>query len=366
MEESLILIGASVRAAAFSALRAGYRPWCADLFGDVDLRRRCPVETIPPSRYPEGVLDLLERAPQAPVVYTGALENAPALLAALQERHELWGNGAEVVSRVRRPEYVETLFRRAGLAVPATAPGSTGRWLIKPRAGAAGVGIRFWDGQGVKSSRHYLQEFIEGESGAALYVGSQLLGATRQLIGAEWLHAGPFRYCGSVGPWELSASARATLGEVGRVLASAGLRGLYGVDFVLRDDVPFPIEVNPRYTASVEVLEYATGVAALALHCDAFRPDPQRERGCVQPLAHAAGSFGTPGVAKGIYFAPWSFPFPDDGPWLDQLDDRPAFADIPAPGLRLDRGHPVLTLFAPSVERLRERAATLDRLFAAV
>ena len=38
MSQRLILIGASVRAAAFSARAAGYEPWCADLFGDVDLQ----------------------------------------------------------------------------------------------------------------------------------------------------------------------------------------------------------------------------------------------------------------------------------------------------------------------------------------
>ena len=48
----LILIGASVRAAAFSALRAGLRPWCADLFGDLDLRQRCPSVVVPAERYP--------------------------------------------------------------------------------------------------------------------------------------------------------------------------------------------------------------------------------------------------------------------------------------------------------------------------
>ena len=41
--EHLLLFGASVRAAAFSALRAGLRPWCADLFGDADLQARCPA-----------------------------------------------------------------------------------------------------------------------------------------------------------------------------------------------------------------------------------------------------------------------------------------------------------------------------------
>ena len=42
----LVIIGASARAAAFSAHRAGMRPWCVDLFGDADLARRFPVRRV--------------------------------------------------------------------------------------------------------------------------------------------------------------------------------------------------------------------------------------------------------------------------------------------------------------------------------
>src|SRR5215213_3758283 len=47
-----------------------------------------------------------------------------------------------------------------------------------------------------------------------------------------------------------------------------GLRGLNGVDFVARQGVPIPIEVNPRYTASMELVERATGISLFALHAD--------------------------------------------------------------------------------------------------
>ena len=53
---NLLIFGASVRAAAFSALRAGLQPWCADLFADADLRARCPTIQVPPGLYPQGFL----------------------------------------------------------------------------------------------------------------------------------------------------------------------------------------------------------------------------------------------------------------------------------------------------------------------
>ena len=50
MAESLVILGGSVRAAAFSAQRAGFAPHCADCFADPDLAglswMRYPVERI--------------------------------------------------------------------------------------------------------------------------------------------------------------------------------------------------------------------------------------------------------------------------------------------------------------------------------
>ena len=56
----VLIFGTSVRAAAFSALRAGLSPWCVDLFADVDLRKRCPAMRLS-GRYPLGFLDVVSR-----------------------------------------------------------------------------------------------------------------------------------------------------------------------------------------------------------------------------------------------------------------------------------------------------------------
>ena len=53
--EHLLIVGASARAAAFSALRAGLRPWCADLFGDDDLRARCFAQRCDSANYPRSI-----------------------------------------------------------------------------------------------------------------------------------------------------------------------------------------------------------------------------------------------------------------------------------------------------------------------
>jgi predicted ATP-grasp superfamily ATP-dependent carboligase len=194
-----------------------------------------------------------------------------------------------------------------------------------------------------------------------VYVGgggrSWLLGVTRQLVGETWLHAAPFHYCGSVGPLPLGPALRQAFDDLGAALvAGFGLQGLFGVDCVLREGAPWPVEVNPRYTASVEVLEYATGVPALALHRRAFEPDA-----AVPPAREGIA----PVVGKAVLFAraPLSFPA---WPWI-RGEGMPGLADIPRAGERIEAGKPVVTVFAAefTVARcedvLRQVTGLLDR-----
>ena len=145
-----------------------------------------------------------------------------------------------------------------------------GTWLAKPLRSAAGIGIGPLSGEGRPGC--YYQRRVDGTSGSALYVadgrGCRLVGLTRQWIG----RAGhPFGYVGSVGPVRVPEALGRQLDRTGRALAVAfGLRGLFGVDFVLAGGVAWPTEVNPRYTASVEVVEWATGRSLLAMHAAAF------------------------------------------------------------------------------------------------
>jgi predicted ATP-grasp superfamily ATP-dependent carboligase len=206
------------------------------------------------------------------------------------------------------------------------------------------------------------------------------LGVTRQLVGERWLHAGAFHYCGSLsGADLLRIEAVLDLARVGEVLAQGcGLRGLFGVDFILSDGVPFPVEVNPRYTASVELLHHAGfSPPVLLWHACAFedaRAINSRFKGrWVPPPAdvpvHFLGSVG-----KAILFARRSFTFPAEGPWQSYLDASrpvdvaPEFADIPEAGQRIEAGQPVLTLFTraaeiPScLEALRRAVDALDPL----
>jgi uncharacterized protein len=377
----LLIVGASARAAAASARRAGFDPWCADLFGDADLRRLAPDSVrCPADEYPAGLVDILRDAPAGPLIFTGGLENHANLVRALGELRPLWGNGPDALARSRSPFTIERLLREGGLPVPevrADRPGD-GRWLRKPYAGAAGQGIAFAEPDRPQSRRHsrshYYQQFVSGPSMSAVFVRVRgevrLLGTTEQLIGVPWLNAGPFRYAGNIGPIEVPTALRDDLLRVGQVIGNGcDLLGLFGVDFIWHNDRPWVVEVNPRYPASIEVLERATTLVTLSHHRAAFDPGGQSLTGPI---------LGGPVAGKAILYAHRRLIMPDYtvGPLADVFGpdvEDPArqgarYADIPRPGEVIEAGWPILTLLGHGNDRspcemvLQERARHFARL----
>ena len=337
MSRQLVIVGASARACAESAIRAGYSPRSFDLFADMDLRATGPVTRLS-AGYRE--LDSLFPPGDDPWMYTGGLENHPRLVDNLCRRRPLWGIAGRALRWARRPWRWCAVLRDAGLPVPDWRPVS-GASLLKPLAGAAGKGIRPWTGGDHPAAwRAFRQEMVFGDPVAALFCGFhdrvELLGVTRQRIGGP---AGPFSYRGSVGPID-PGPAIATIRRMGETLGRAlGLRGLFGVDGIMAEGVFFPVEINPRYTASAEVIERATGVPSVAWQAAAFGAGPVPET--VPPRCV---------VAKEILYAERDTAISSD------LGAIPGVSDIPEPGSFIPAGWPILTVVAEGAsEREAER-----------
>ena len=340
----LLILGAGTRPAAFSALRAGRRPACADLFSDADLAASCPSARIEAADYPDALLAFADGIAPTEWLYTGALENRPDLVDAISRRHRLLGNSGATLRSIRDPVALGEAVRASGLMAPEVRPDPAGlprdgSWLRKPLASASGRGIRPWTGGEPSRTGCYFQRRIEGIPLASIHVGdgsgAELAGITRQILGRP---GRPFAYVGSIGPWPVEPEARDRVARLGRAVASAfGLVGVFGIDFVLADGHPWPVEVNPRYTASVEVLEWALGRSILADHLRASGSDaPAGSR----PVGDRPAF-----VAKAIVFADrpgtWAEAATGPGP-----SGFPEIADIPRLGTTFQAGEPVFTAFA--------------------
>ena len=347
---SILIVGASARAAAQSATRAAWQPSLIDLFNDVDTAELGPTFQCPFGDYPHGFVELAKQAPPGPWMYTGGLENYPEVVKAIARDRELFGVSPEVLIRIRNPFELAKMVRmprideppglsRWSSPAPGTHRGQPCGSLLKPLRGAGGVGIRFAEENEIASEGFYFQEFLPGASYSALFLfpgngPPELLGICAQLVGELRLNAPPFQYCGNIGPLPVDSGLTAELSDIGLSLASFDLRGLIGVDFLLVDRDVFVLEVNPRYTASVELYERATGRALLAEHIDCFRTSP------TEPRSEAKrGDRTIPG--KAILYAARDFLVRDDHPWRG-----PRYADIPRVGSAISAGQPVVTVFA--------------------
>lgn len=341
---AVLLVGAGVRAAAWSTVRAGWRPFAIDLFGDRDLRAIATSRRVPAGDYPTGLLVSAREFPAVPLIYTGALENHPGLVDRLARGRRLLGNPAEVLRRLRDPIGLARFWRSRETPAPEAtldpdAIPRDGSWLAKPIRSASGRGIRRWRGEG-PTRGHYFQRRLDGQAGSALYrvdpgdpTRSKFLGATYQLLDG-------FRYVGSVGPWRMGGPLADRVARLGELVAREYRPvGLFGIDFIERDGVPWPVEVNPRYTASVEVLELSHGRSSwVDDHWDSI---PTRLIG--KRIVPAVRDCRFPDVDRFAWVPP--------DPW-----EVPDAADLPHPGERFHAGEPVLTVLAAgdSIDSVRD------------
>ncbi|MDT8358678.1 MAG: ATP-grasp domain-containing protein, partial [Methanomicrobiaceae archaeon] len=144
-----------------------------------------------------------------------------------------------------------------------------------------------------------------------------------------------FGYSGSVTPCKSPLKNRmVALAE--KVAGLSGCLGSVGVDFVLGEET-WMIELNPRFQATLDTVEMATGCSVFTLHLDACRgrlpdhvPEPRQvaarrilfaERDCVarESLAHLA----------------------------------PRVADIPRMGTEIEEGSAVISAFGWGPTRAR-------------
>lgn len=366
----ILVLGVSTRAIAESAVRSGRRIVTVDYFGDQDQKRLVENYSLREFRLPLTALGLAEAARRVKadaVVYIANLENHPGIVSQLALERELLGNAPQVLAEVRDWRVLRQFCLEADIACPPTLlPGEEAwaspsvRWLSKPMRGGGGRGVRRWDGQPLDDS-HVLQRQVEGRAASVAFVADgregRVIGVTEQLLGQAELGASGFVWCGNLLPLDLDPSEgpsflRRIERMVSRLTRRFGLRGANGADFVIGRGpdgalCPFLVEVNPRYSASMELAERAFGMNVFSLHLEGVAGR--------LPDFCLAEHLGQPGFSgKGIVYARQTGSVPDTEQWIER-----GIRDVPFPGQRIEAGHPICTVFA----RGEDRQACLDDLF---
>jgi predicted ATP-grasp superfamily ATP-dependent carboligase len=403
----VLIAGVSARAAAASAVRADFAVSVLDAFADLDLPAGVRGLSLPRDFGAPFSAGAAARAARDlacdAVVYLSSFENHPDAVSTLAAGRRLWGNAPAVLRRVRNPRILMRACRQRGIPAPAVIMSANdpndpnepndpnvNDWLIKPLASGGGRGVRPWmepgagirdpgseepgthadpeswipdPAEGVRPPRGcYLQQRLEGVPGSVVFVAAggraSPLGVSRQLVGEPAFGASGFRYCGNI----LAGSGDTQFQEDERIVPAAcalaaviadafDLVGVNGIDFIARDGVPYPIEVNPRWCGSMELVEGAYGVSVFGTHVEACAVGTLPRFDLIQ------ARHGTGAVGKAILFAREEVAVGDTRPWLSDRTVR----DVPHPGDYIAAGRPVCTVYAEATSATACHAALVAR-----
>ncbi|MBI4344618.1 MAG: ATP-grasp domain-containing protein [Euryarchaeota archaeon] len=342
----ILVLGSGTRSLAQSARRAGYDFFTLDFYGDRDQKAICENYSLHHDLGGEDRMETLcdhaSRMAYTHLVYGSGLENHPELVEGLARGRTLLGNGPGVLRRVRGWRTFSGGLRRLGLSFPESEvvgleeglevlAQEPGRWLIKPLKGGGGRTI--YDGAQQLELEDWevlLQERLNGTPASASVVATGgeawLVGTTEQLVGDG---KRPYIYRGNIAPLKADGEVLEAMEETSIAITRGfGLVGYNGLDFMIVGATPYVLEVNPRPTGAMEVLESAYGVNLFDLHVKA----------CLHHLEEVRIKPGGRFYGREIAFADGPAPFPGEVPRF--------LRDVPHPGEVVPRGAPICTVLA--------------------
>ena len=347
MNGRVLIAGFATRHVAQSAQRAGYRVCAVDHFCDQDLNwytdDRIRFDEL--DDLPDAVMEMSARHRFDMLVVTSGAED-------IRSSIPICGTSPKKVQKYLDKLEIQHFFEELHIPVPSLAKDNEYPAFLKPCRGAggwrnaivhSGAEETVWESlyPGVPYVRQQVACGIpasvccvtDGKTAKAIATNEQLLRGT---AGAE------FGFSGSVTPCS-HPKAKLMIGYAEKIAAASGCAGTVGIDFLIGEDV-VAIELNPRFQATVETVEMATGCNLFAFHTAACNGTlPIR----IQAITRHA--------ARKILFADRNMTISTD---LRNL--APMVADIPWPGTELEKDQAVVSVFGTGMSRA-EALASLDK-----
>jgi len=408
---SICLMGASCRAAAQSAARAGCTRILAwDDFLDADLLEIAQARSL--ADFPADCSQSLAELQGIPLVLCGGMENQPDFIQRRIDQGMLCGVTGKMLRQLRSIESWQRWASESRIGWPTTVQDLSDprldsirseSWMLKPAGRAGGVHVRAIaslegleheaklapDPGNPTANLWYLQEYVPGISIGVSYCTessvstepprTQIVGIARSILSEELDAPLPWIYRGSLAPYSVSPTVHASLERFAKTVAhSTGIRGLWQADFQIDPQGQlWLLEINPRWSASMELHEILQGFSWITEHvrilCNgASKGVPRR------------GSPAGQQVAKGILYAPhgmhlsvaqvdrlWGSGWHSSG-WHSTLRELETaefrLADIPQSdpeGVDFAEGMPIVTVLvaggknADLLEKIRQARSTL-------
>ena len=377
VHRTIVVVGFSARSAAQSAKRQGFEVIAVDACADRDLVSQCQKHyRLDDPRWP----DVLNAShPGVPLLLTGGMEHRTRWVDHCHSVANRGGPDGKQLSAMRSLENWEKWAVSSDLGWPATFrkiedftlfPNrlSGSDWLLKLCNSAGGIGVidltnavLLDDQWHVKPTEAYFQKRLPGVAIGITFLSSEF-GSTLVGAAAAWTPdtkptTPRYLYRGSYGPIPLIDEQIDRLerfaGIVGR---ESGLLGLWQADFLLHHGSLTLLEINPRWSASMEILDVCLDLRLVEMHyeciCKTLSPAVFTQfemKACTRAKESIECMMG-----KLVVYAPHGFTVSQaqsDHWWVNRwecdmntLRNRCQFADIPLARTEVAIGDPILTV----------------------
>ena len=346
--ETLLSLGVCARWLVQSLKDSGYQLSAGDLFADLDTAQFAEAHCV--ASLDE--LPLLERKLKPDFAIMGSgFETHLDVAAEIASTTKLLNSPVNSVRHVRDPWTLQDFARHKSIRFPKTFRNSeqwvAGESFVRKELNRAGGAHVCRDDFSLATDNSYRQTWVPGIPMSASFLvgvdGFRVLGIFRQLLGESAFGCQlPFQFAGAIGPLQMSESVQGQIGHIGESLAHEfGLKGLFGIDFVLDSaGHAWLIEVNPRPTATMELMEHTSGGSLMGEHLRAFGLSVHRLAQTRPQLSLVA--------AKAILFWKQATPLVVDDALCDLLMEAwqsGEIADVPSIGTEIHLGQPIFTLF---------------------
>ena len=330
----ILVAGFSTRHVALSAIRAGYEVCAVDHFCDADLRNYTvccmPFEEL--AELPIRIREMCERyAIDAIIPTSGAetLEDLPA---------PVFGTDAHTAKQFLNKGFVQDWFSGLNIPVPPLAEPGEFPAMLKPLSGSGGwrntvvsspADIEAWKAA-FPDEPFLLQRIVQGIPASVCVVAgcgrACALAVNRQILRGE----GPYRFgfAGSLTPFDHPLQEQ-MISYAERAAAASGCLGILGIDFMVSDDEVYAIELNPRFVATLDTIETATGINLVKIHLDACQ-------GILPDMMPVPKRY----ALRRILFADRQCAVLDDLSFI-----APGVADIPVPPASFEEGGAVISVY---------------------
>jgi predicted ATP-grasp superfamily ATP-dependent carboligase len=338
MQQHVLVAGFSTRHVVQSAYRTGYITYAVDHFCDQDLfwytRDRMRFEEL--DEIPECIRILCEKYPIDYLVVTSGAEH-------LRSRVPLLGTPPDRLERLLDKQKTHRLFEELGIPTPSLITDDRYPVMAKPVTGAGGWRNRILRNEAEK--RAWMQEFpdipgiyqqiVEGMPASVSCVcngtHARAVAVNEQLLRGST--DAPYGFSGCITPI-IHPKVKEMISLAEKAAGESGCVGSIGVDFVLSEEI-WAIEINPRFQATLDTVEMATGLNLFDLHIRACSGEiPVR-----QPVTRRF-------AARSILFADRDLVLETD---LTRF--APSVADIPWPGTHFEEGNAVVSVFGSGPTR---------------